>query len=80
VTIDEPRALRSVGVVLFDRFELLDVFGPLDGYRATSNRRVFPWAGPGVPADVESALGDVEPAQDFHCPFSIHAAHPDANR
>jgi FG-GAP repeat len=30
VTIDEPRAPRSVVVVLFDRVELLDVFGPLE--------------------------------------------------
>lgn len=32
-----------------------------------------------VPADVESALGSVEPVHDLHCPSSIHAAHPDAN-
>jgi putative intracellular protease/amidase len=34
VTSTTPRAPRSVGVVLFDRFELLDVFGPLELFGA----------------------------------------------
>jgi hypothetical protein len=34
VTIEVPRMSRSVGVVLFDRFELLDVFGPLELFGA----------------------------------------------
>jgi transcriptional regulator GlxA family with amidase domain len=38
VTIDEPRAPRSVGVMLFDRFELLDVFGPLELFGALPDR------------------------------------------
>jgi len=38
VTIDEPRALRRVVVVLFDRFELLDVFGPLELFGALPDR------------------------------------------
>lgn len=38
MTIDEPRAPRSVGVVLFDRFELLDVFGPLELLGALPDR------------------------------------------
>ena len=38
MTIDEPRAPRSVVVVLFDRFELLDVFGPLELFGALTDR------------------------------------------
>jgi putative intracellular protease/amidase len=38
VTIDEPRVLRSVVVVLFDRFELLDVFGPLELFGVLPDR------------------------------------------
>lgn len=38
MTIDEPRAPRSIGVVLFDRFELLDVFGPLELFGALPDR------------------------------------------
>jgi hypothetical protein len=38
VTIDEPRAPRSVVVVLFDHFELLDVFGPLELFGALPDR------------------------------------------
>lgn len=38
MTIDEPRAPRSVVVVLFDRFELLDVFGPLELFGALPDR------------------------------------------
>jgi len=33
-----------------------------------------------VAADIESALGGVEPAQDLHRRLSIHATHLDANR
>lgn len=39
MTIDETQAPpRSVGVVLFDRFELLDVFGPLELFGALPER------------------------------------------
>jgi transcriptional regulator GlxA family with amidase domain len=38
VPIDEPRAPRSIVVVLFDRFELLDVFGPLELFGALPDR------------------------------------------
>jgi hypothetical protein len=38
VPIDETRAPRSVVVVLFDRFELLDVFGPLELFGALPDR------------------------------------------
>jgi hypothetical protein len=39
------RAPRRVGVVLFDRLELLDVFGPLELFRALPDRfkRLSPW-------------------------------------
>lgn len=38
MTIDQPRAPRRVGVVLFDRFELLDVFGPVELFGALPDR------------------------------------------
>jgi transcriptional regulator GlxA family with amidase domain len=38
VSIDESWVRRSVGVVLFDRFELLDVFGPLELFGALPDR------------------------------------------
>lgn len=38
MTTDEPGRARSVGVVLFDRFELLDVFGPLELFGALPDR------------------------------------------
>lgn len=38
MTTDEPGRARSVGVVLFDRFELLDVFGPVELFGALPDR------------------------------------------
>jgi len=54
VTTPEPQT--SVGVVLFDGFELLDVFGPLEMYGVLPNRFTIQLVGP-TAGTVASAQG-----------------------
>jgi len=57
--------LRSVGVVLFDRFELLDVFGPLELLGVVADRFALRLIGP-TAGPVRSAQGPDVLAADSH--------------